>query len=310
MPKYSGGSIKTALANLSSSRGAYVSRNLGKVFAGKISHPVFGTQRVSDALKKTIDKKTAIEIFNKAKEAKGVLRETQGTKSESEFLKQVAKQEKIDKIDKITAQIEQKNSAANKPVAAQNQGVKKSLPADDKQAKQIQKEQKSEKIKWAQKETAKAERWRGAALGGGEAIRGMERVYARGEKYRKQQAATSGLLKSRGGGGMAAEGKSGGLVDHAVKEEEKSDSSNKSSQKKGSNAPAGQKSSGHQPVKLQDSAGIDQLTHRQEIAKGENLPGGVFHVEGLDKAPVSPPETPPAPRSASAPEDITDLDIG
>src|SRR3989344_2196386 len=174
---------------------------------------------------------------------------------------------------------------------AQEQGiVKKSLPTAEKQAEMLQEAQRQEGVEQARKETMRAERWRGAALGGEKAIRGMERVYAGGEKYRKQQAATSGLLKSRGGGGMAAEGKSAGLVDHAVKEEEKSDSSNKSSQKKGSNAPAGQKSSGHQPVKLQGSAGIDQLTHRQEIAKGENLPGGVFHVEGLDKAPVSPPE--------------------
>jgi len=296
MPKYSGGSIKTALANLSSSRGAYVPKSLGKVLGGKISHPVYGTQRVSDALKKpSIDKKTLIEIFNKAKEAKGVLRETSGTKSENEFIKQVTKQERL------TRQLDQKNQET----------VQKTIKPKD---------EKVLNIAQAQKETAKAERWRGAALGGGGAIRGMERVYAGGEKYRKQQAATSGLLKSRGGGGMAAEGRSGGLVDHVVKEEEKSDSSSKSGQKKGGNAPAGQKSGGspeaklarggHQPVKLQGSAGIDQLTHRQEISKGENLPGGVIHVEGLDKTPASHSETPPAPRSASAPEDITDLDIG
>src|SRR3990172_3930767 len=113
MPKYSGESVKAALSNLSSSRGAYDTKSF-KTFLGKekISHPVYGTQRVSYALKKpSIDKKTLIEIFNKAKEAKGVLRETSGTKSENEFIKQVTKQEKIaDRQAKITAQAEQKNS--------------------------------------------------------------------------------------------------------------------------------------------------------------------------------------------------------
>ena len=285
MLKVSTKAVIKALTNASSSRGSYVPQKLKTFFSKtRISHPVFGSQRVQDALKKSdIDQKKLTEIFKKAKE-QGVLRQTSSTKSENEFYKSATKQERL------TRQFDQKN---------QETAQKTIKPKDEKVLN----------IAQAQKETAKAERWRGAALGGEKAIRGMERVYAGGEKYRKQQAATSGLLKSRGGGGVAAEGRSGGLVDHAVKEE-KSDSSNKSGQKKGGNAPAGQKSGGHQPVKLQGSAGIDQLTHRQEVAKGENLPGGVFHVEGLDKAPVSPPETPPAPRSASAPEDITDLDIG
>ena len=296
MPKYSGGSIKTALANLSSSRGAYVPKSLGKVLGGKISHPVYGTQRVSDALKKpSIDKKTLIEIFNKAK---GVLRETQGTKTESEFLKQVAKQEKIDNLQaKIAAQIEQKNSAANKPVAAQNQGVKKSLPSVDKQAN----------IDLARRKTEAAERWRGVVLGGK-----IGQVIEEQNKFRKTWGKSAELtVKSGDGGGVAAEGRGGGgLVGHAVKEEEndekKSPNKGKSGQKSGNSASTDQKSGGHQPVKLQGSAGIDQLTHRQEVAKGENLPGGVYHVDGLNnKESVSQPETPPAP----APEDPDELNI-
>ncbi len=283
-----------ALTNASSSRGSYVPQKL-KTFLSKtkISHPVFGSQRVQDALKKSdIDQKKLTEIFKKAKE-EGVLRQTSSTKSENEFYKSAAKQERL------TRQLDQKN---------QETAQKTIKPKDEKVLN----------IAQAHKETAKAERWRGAALGGEKAIRGMERVYAGGEKYRKQQAATSGLLKSRGGGGVAAEGRSGGLVDHAVKEEEKSDSSNKSGQKKGGNAPAGQKSGGHQPVKFQSSAGIDQLTHRQEISKGENLPGGVIHVEGLDKAPASPPEArlakggqseTPQEQKSTPPSDITELDI-
>src|SRR3989344_124023 len=123
MPKYSGESVKAALSNLSSSRGAYVSKSLGKVLSGKISHPVYGTQRVSDALKKpSIDKKTLIEIFKKAREAKGVLRETSGTKSENEFIKQVTKQEKIaDRQAKAAVQVEQKNQKiAQKTVKPQD----------------------------------------------------------------------------------------------------------------------------------------------------------------------------------------------
>ena len=209
---------------------------------------------------------------------------------------------------------------------AQEQGiVKKSLPTAEKQAEMLQEAQRQEGVEQARKETMRAERWRGAALGGEKAIRGMERVYAGGEKYRKQQAATSGLLKSRGGGGMAAERKSEGLLNKAMeeeKDEKNSPKGSKSGQKGGGSVLADQKSGGHQPVKLQGSAGIDQLTHRQEITKGENLPGGVYHVEGLDKTPVSPPEarlplrseasakggqseTPPA----SAPKDPDELNI-
>ncbi len=195
---------------------------------------------------------------------------------------------------------------------AQEQGIfKKSLPTAEKQAEILQETQRQEGVEQARKETMKAERWRGAALGGGAAIRGMERVYAGGEKYRKQQAATSGLLKSRGGGGMAAEGKSAGLLNKAIEEDDEKNSSkgSKSGQKNGGNTPIGKKSGGHQPVKLQGSAGIDQLTHRQEISKNENLPGGVYHVKGLDKAPVSQSEAPQEQKSTPSSE-ITDLDIG
>src|SRR3989338_11577245 len=104
---------------------------------------------------------------------------------------------------------------------------------------------------------------------------------------------------------MAAEGKSAGLLNKAMeeeKDEKNSPKGSKSGQKGGGSVPAGQKSGGHQPVKLQGSAGIDQLTHRQEVAKGENLPGGVYHVDGLDKTPVSPPEARlPLRSEASAP---------
>ena len=290
MLKVSTKAVIKALTNASSSRGSYVPQKL-KTFLSKtkISHPVFGSQRVQDALKKSdIDQKKLTEIFKKAKE-QGVLRQTSSTKSENEFYKSATKQERL------TRQFDQKN---------QEVAQKTIKPKDEKVLN----------IAQAQKETAKAERWRGAALGGEKAIRGMERVYAGGEKYRKQQVATSGLLKSRGGGGMAAEGKSAGLLNKAMeeeKDEKNSPKGSKSGQKGGGSVPAGQKSGGHQPVKLQGSAGIDQLTHRQEISKNENLPGGFYHVDGLNnKKSVSQSETPPAPRSASALEDITDLDIG
>jgi len=287
MLKVSTKAVIKALTNASSSRGSYVPQKL-KTFLSKtkISHPVFGSQRVQDALKKSdIDQKKLTEIFKKAKE-EGVLRQTSSTKSENEFYKSATKQERL------TIQLDQKN---------QETAQKTIKPKDEKVLN----------IAQAQKETAKAERWRGAALGGEKAIRGMERVYAGGEKYRKQQAATSGLLKSRGGGGVAAEGKSAGLLNKAIEEDDEKNSSkgSKSGQKDGGSVPAGQKSGGQQMVKLQGFVG-EKLTHPKENAKGENLPGGVIHVEGLDKASASQSETPPAPRSASALEDITDLDIG
>lgn len=198
---------------------------------------------------------------------------------------------------------------------AQEQGiVKKSLPTAEKQVEMLQETQRQEGVEQARKETMKAERWRGAALGGEKSIRGAERVYAGGEKYRKQQAATAGVLKSRGGGGMAAEGKPTGLLNKAVEEEKNSPKGDKSGQKNGKSASKEQKSGGQQAIRLQGSAGIDQLTHPQEVANSENFTGGVYHVEGLDKAPASQPEAPPvqksSPTPASAPEDITDLDIG
>lgn len=201
---------------------------------------------------------------------------------------------------------------------AQEQGVfKKNLPTAEKQTEMLQETQRQESIKQARKETVKAERWRGAALGGKDAIRGVERVHTGGEAYRKQQAATSGLLKSRGGGGMAAEGKPTGLLNKAVEEEKDEKNSakgDKSGQKNGGSASKEQKSGGHQAIRLQGSAGIDQLTHPQEVAKGENFTGGVYHVDGLDKAPAIQSETPPvqksSPAPASAPKDIDDLNIG
>lgn len=269
-----------ALTNASSSRGSYVPQKLKTFLKTKISHSVFGTRRVSDALKKPdIEQKKLAEIFKKAKE-EGVLRQTSSTKSESEFYKSAVKEEKTQK------QVEQKNQ--------------KTINIGSKEAN----------IKQAQQMTARAERWREAALGKG-AIRGTERVYASGEQYRKQQAATSGVLKSRGG--APVEQKSTGLLNKAMQEEkgeENSPKDSKGGQKGGKSASAGQKSGGHEVVKLQGSAGIDQLTHPQEISKNENFTGGVYHVKGLDQPPASQPETPPASKPASAPEDITDLDIG
>lgn len=283
MPKISTKAVIKALTNASSSRGSYVPQKL-KTFLDKTKiSSNFGSQRIKDALKKSdIDQKRLTEIFKKAKE-EGVLRQTSSTGSEREFYKAAAKEEKSDR------QLEQKNQKNT------NTNAKESSIAQ------------------ARKKTDAGDRWR-EAMFGDKAIRGMERIHAGGEEFRKQQAATAGVLKSRGGGRMAAEKKSGSLVDHAVKEGEKSDSSSKSGQKGGGSASAGQKSGSSQPVKLQGSAGIDQLTHPQEFAKGENLPGGVYHVEGLDEAPVSQPEAPPvqksSPTPASASEDITDLDIG
>lgn len=253
----------------------------------KISHPVFGSQKLKDVFKKqVVEQKTLTEIFKKAKEA-GVLRETSSTRSEREFYKAAVKEEKMQN------QVEQKSQ--------------KTISVGSKEAN----------IKKTQQMAAKAERWRGAVFGGKEAIRGMERVRAGGEAYRKQQAATSGLLKSRGGGGMATEGKPSGLLNKAVEEEKDEKSStkgDKSGQKSGGSASKEQKSGGQQAIRLQGSAGIDQLTHPQEVANSENFTGGVYHVEGLDKAPASQPEMPPVQKSspvpASAPEDITDLDIG
>ena len=281
----------------------------------KLSRPDLGSgrsQRLKEAMNKSsFEQKKVYEIFKKAKE-EGILKNKSWTDSEKEFFNQAARQERIDKRQARTAaQAEQKNSTVNKPVAAQNQGVKKSLPADDKQAKQIQEDQKVKNIGVARDETAKAKRWREAALGN-KAIRGEELVYEKlKEGYNKQQAATSGVMKSRGG--ALIEQKSTGLLNKAMeeeKDEKNSPKGSKSGQKGGGSVPAGQKSGGHQPVKLQGSAGIDQLTHRQEVAKGENLPGGVYHVDGLNnKESVSQSETPPAPRSASAPKDPDELNI-
>lgn len=282
----------------------------------------FGPKRVGDVLRdknnRNIDQGTLKKIFEKIDE-KGVLK-TSWAGSPEKFTREVEKQQRIDdRQAKVAAQNEQKNSAANKPVAAQNQGVKKSLPINDKQAKQIQKEQKVKNIGDARRKTLEAERWRGVVLGGK-----IGQVIEEQNKFRKTWGKSAELtVKSGGGGWMAAEGRSGGLVGHAVKEEENdeknSSKGSKSGQKDGGNAPAGQKSggspeaklarSGQQVVKLQGFIG-EKLTHRQEISKNENLPGGVIHVEGLDEAPASPPESSSAPRSASALEDITDLDIG
>lgn len=186
------------------------------------------------------------------------------------------------------------------------------IPAKNKQPKTVKPEdKKASNIAASRVENERAKR--GREIG---SISKLDQVREAQSKFRKTWGKSSEIeVISRG---APIEGK-GGLIGHAVKEEEKSDSSNKSGQKKGGNAPAGQKSGGppearlakggHQPVKLQGSAGIDQLTHRQEVAKGENLPGGVYHVDGLDKAPASQPEISPAPRSASASEDISDMDI-
>lgn len=258
-----------ALTNASSSRGSYVPQKL-KTFLDKTKiSSNFGSQRIKDALKKSdIDQKRLTEIFKKAKE-EGVLRQTSSTGSEREFYKAAAKEEKSDR------QLEQKNQQNT------NTNAKES------------------NIAQARKKTDAGDRWRKAMFTGKEAIRGMERIHAGGEEFRKQQAATAGVLKSRGGGGMVAEKKSGSLVGHAEKEEGKGDSSSKGGQKSGGNATASQKSGGNQPPKLQGSADIDELTYPQEAAH-ENFTGGVYHVEGY-KAPASQPETPPVQKSDPVP---------
>lgn len=298
MPKVSTKAVMKALANASSSRGSYVPKSLTSFLnKTRISNKYSGSERVKDALNKSnIEQKKLAEIFRKAKE-EGVLCQTSSTRSEKEFYKAATKEERLNR------QLDQKNQQNTKSDTNKTAPENQKIQAKNKQPETVKSEdKKASNIAQAQKETAKAERWRGAALGGKESIRGMERVYAGGEGYRKQQAATSGVLKSRGGGGMMTEER-GGLIGHA-KEEAVSPSASKGGKKSGSNISANKKAGGHDVVKLQDSAGIDQLTHPQKISNDEKFTGGVFHVAGLNKPSASQSETPPAPK------DIDDLNIG
>ena len=268
-----------ALTNASSSRGSYVPQKLKTFLKTKISHPVFGSQRVQDALKKPdIEQKKLVEIFKKAKE-EGVLRQTSSTKSENEFYKSAAKEERLSR------QLDQKNQEI----------VQKTVKPKDEKALNIAQ---------AQRETAKAKRGLELRLGGK-----LGQVIEEQSKFRKTWGKSADLgVKSRGG--VPIEEKSTGLL-NKVMQEEKGDSSSKSGKKNGDNASANKKSGGSQPVKLQGSVGIEKLTHSPEISN-ENITGGVYHVKGLDKLPESRSEAPQSDKTAPspAPSDIDDLNIG
>ena len=290
--KVSGGAILKALgvAVKNAPGGNIVSRTTQRfINTTKVSHPAYGSQKLKDLLKKpVINKKIVDEIFEQAAK-KGIFRKTPWTKTSSGFFKRAVQE------DQRIIQTEKKQEAVQKTVKPQDE--------------------KDFNIAAARLKTKRMEYGREMRLGGK-----IGQVIEEQNKFRKTWGKSAELtVTSRGGmaiegrGGTSIEQKSTGLLNKAIKEDDEKNSpkGSKSGQKDGGSVPAGQKSVGHQPVKLQGSAGIDQLTHRQEVAKGENLPGGVYHVDGLNnKESVSQPETPPAPRSASAPEDITDLDIG
>ena len=278
---------------------SYVTRGYTKLLKDKLPDNRYGSIRIDRLMSKQKLKLDKVEEIIEVGRKKGVFGEKDSAKklfkeAQREEMRMAQEEKKIIQTEKITAQAEQKNSTANKPVAAQNQGVKKSLPSDDKKAN----------IDLARRKTEAAERLRGAALRGK-----IGQVIEEQNKFRKTWGKSAELtVTSRGGGRMATEERSGGLVGHAVVEEEKGGSTSKSEQKTGGNTPANQKSGGHQGLELKGTAGIDQLAHPQEISNKE-FTGGVYHVKGLDKAPANPPEAPPVQKPSSASEDPDEMNI-
>lgn len=282
----SGGGIIKVLGGsvINAPGGNIISRTTQRfINSTKVSDPISGrTHKLKDLLKKpTINKKLVADIFAQA-EKKGILREKPWTKTSSRFFEKATQEDK-----KITVE-EMKRTKESQNIPAKNKQPETVKPED----------KKASNIYLSRKRSLEA--GRGREIG---SMSKLDQVREAQSKFRETYGKSSEIgVKSRGAP------TEGGLIGHAVKEGEKSDSLKKSGQNKGGNAPADQKSGGHQPVKLQGSV-VDRLT-RQPVARDENLPGVFSPVKGLDKAPASQPETPPAPRSATDINDITDLDIG
>src|SRR3989338_4316885 len=261
---------------------SYVTRGYTKLLKDKLPDNRYGSIRIDRLMsKQKLELKKVEEIIEAGRE-KGIFGEKDSAKK---LFKEAQREEKrMAQEEKKIIQTEKKQEAAQKTVKHQDE--------------------KASNIAAARLKTERIKSGLEVRLGGK-----IGQVIEEQNKFRKTWGKSADLIVTSRGGGEIVDKRRGGLVDHAV-EEGKGGSASKDGQKTGGNTSANQKSGGQQVVKPQGFVG-EKLTHPKENAKGENLPGGVYHVDGLNnKESVSQSETQPAPRSASALEDITDLDIG
>lgn len=286
----SGGGIIKALSGAvkNAPGGNIISRTTQRfINTTKVFDPISGrTHKLKDLLEKpTVKKKLVEDIFAQA-EKKGILREKSWTKTPSRFFEKATQEDKKITSEKIKKTNESQKIQANK----QPEAVK---PED----------KKASNIAASRLETERAKRGRGIG-----SISKLDQVREAQSKFRETYGRSADLgVKSRGV--VTTEEKSTGLLNKVKQEEAASPSASKSGQKSGGNVSTNQKASSPKMVGLRGLASIGELSSQSETSNNENIPTGGIQVEGLSRPPVSQPEISPTPRSASASEDISDMDI-